>query len=252
MTLAFQGVGSKAQLAAHSANVAVFAAQQVTNSVWAKFVAVAVLSSILATTNAWIVGVARVSYSMARDRVLPQWMGVIHSRFRTPIWATLFFALVSIALTWLDVLTSSVGSAINDSIAIIGFLFAIFYAATAFTATWLYRRRLLESWGNFMLAGVLPLVGTGVLIWVAVKSVEGMTSGQVRAMIVTFVVGLAMLVWARFRWRAPIFALRHDPESEGGFAGTEGTANVAVSGVSGEGAPGPGDASTLKRPERTE
>jgi amino acid transporter len=165
----------------------------------------AVVISVLATTQVAIIGTARVAYAMARDRVLPGRLGVINSRYRTPVFATLLLGGSMIVLGVIDVFATSVASAMDVIINSSGVLYSIFYAVTGLAAAWYYRRLITKSAGNFVMLGLLPLAGAALLIWVTVKGTQALTSGERYGLIGVAVAGLAMMFVAVRVYRAPIF-----------------------------------------------
>src|SRR5215472_9005178 len=165
----------------------------------------AVVISVLATTQVAIIGTARVAYSMSRDRVLPRRLGSISERYRTPAFATLLLGGSMMVLGVIDVFATSVASAMDVIINTSGVLYAIFYAVTGLAATWYYRRLLAQSVKNVVTLAVLPLVGAGVLIWVAVKGTQALTANERWGLIGIAVLGVIMMVVAARVTKAPIF-----------------------------------------------
>ncbi|MEM0440278.1 MAG: APC family permease [Candidatus Caldarchaeum sp.] len=53
------------------------------------------------SSNTGLVGVSRLTASMARFRLLPSWIRVIHPKFRTPVRAIIFFGLLGVLLSFL-------------------------------------------------------------------------------------------------------------------------------------------------------
>ncbi|MCS7110559.1 MAG: APC family permease [Candidatus Caldarchaeum sp.] len=53
------------------------------------------------SSNTGLVGVSRLTASMARFRLLPSWIRTIHPRFRTPVRAILFFGTLGVLLSFL-------------------------------------------------------------------------------------------------------------------------------------------------------
>lgn len=51
-----------------------------------------------AAANTGVVGVSRMAYAMARDGMLPGWLGELHPKFYTPYKAVILFSLIQLAL----------------------------------------------------------------------------------------------------------------------------------------------------------
>ena len=71
---------------------------------------VAVLSSTVATTQTTLLPAARITLSMARDKVFPSVFGTIQGKLKTPMVGTLILAFISL---FGIVLASNVGSINN-------------------------------------------------------------------------------------------------------------------------------------------
>jgi amino acid transporter len=201
----FQGVGSSAQLQAHSANALAWVGQRLAGTAGDRIMSFAVVISVLATTQVAIIGTSRVAYSMARDRVLPRRLGVISEPYRTPAFATLLLGSSMIVLGIIDVFATSVASAMAVIINSSGVLYSIFYAVTGLAAAWYYRRLLGQSVRNAVILGVLPLAGAGLLIWVTVKGAQALTPAERYSLIGVGVAGVIMMIIAARRYKAPIF-----------------------------------------------
>jgi amino acid transporter len=207
-SVAFAGVAPPRQMDAHAANVAVFVADRLGGSVSGHIMAIAVVSSVLATTQATFVAIARITMSMSRDRVMPGVFGQISPRFRTPATATVIIGVASIVLTLVYVYSSSVAGALSDLISTDSLMFALYYAATGLTVAWLYRNRLTNGWKEVLLGVLAPVAGAIVLIWVSERTVAGFAAPERWVLAGIAILGIVMLVVARYYYRAPIFSQR--------------------------------------------
>jgi amino acid transporter len=165
----------------------------------------AVVLSVLATTQVAIIGTSRLVFSMSRDKVLPRRLGVVNERFRTPAFGTILLGALTIVFGVVDIYQSSVANAIDDLIDVSGFLYASFYAITGLAATWYYRRLLGKSLKDALILGLLPLSGAALLIWVAMKGEEGLSSAERFILLAVGVLGLILMVVAATIYKAPIF-----------------------------------------------
>jgi amino acid transporter len=201
----YQGVGSYAQLQAHSANAIAWVGQRLAGTAGDRIMSFAVVISVLATTQVAIIGTSRVAYAMARDRVLPRRLGIISERYRTPAFATLLLGGSMIVLGIIDVFATSVASAMDVIINSSGVLYSIFYAVTGLAAAWYYRRLVRQSVKNAVMLGILPLAGAALLIWVTVKGTQALTAAERYGLIGVGVVGIVMMVVAAKIYKASIF-----------------------------------------------
>jgi amino acid transporter len=173
--VSFQGVVPPGQLQSHATDALPFLAQVLVGGGWAKFMVLAVVLSVLGTTQATIVSTSRVTYSMGTDRLLPSRFGKVHPRFRTPMFATVFWGLAMVAVADLYVASSSLASAFNDVVNAEAIAFTIFYIMTALATTWYYRSLLRRSLVDAALVGVFPLCGAAVLAWVLARSIPALS-----------------------------------------------------------------------------
>jgi amino acid transporter len=139
---------------------------------WDWVVLLAVSTSGLASTQTTIIPASRTALSMARRHALPARFGRIHPRFRTPDVSTWWVA--GIAIAWYLVVRQISENALFDSLTALSLLIAFYYALTGIACAVYYRRHLTESLHNFVLIGLGPLVGAGLLVWLLVESIGDM------------------------------------------------------------------------------
>jgi amino acid transporter len=128
-----------------------------------KLLILAVVTSAAASTQTTILPTARTVISMARAGALPKKFAEIHPRYLTPGFATLVMGVVSIvwyvALSYIpnaDILT--------DSVTATAFGIAFYYALTGFACALFYRRELLKSIKDLVLAGAVPVLGGLIML----------------------------------------------------------------------------------------
>ena len=98
VTASFAYVLSPARMAASSL-VASDAAQVTLGHAGAGLVAAAIMIATIGSNNGIVLTAARVPYAMARDGLLPGWLGGVHPRFLTPVPSLAVQGVISIALT---------------------------------------------------------------------------------------------------------------------------------------------------------
>jgi amino acid transporter len=207
-----QGVVSPAKLQANSASALVYVANALGGGFWAKAMALAIALSVIATTGTGIVLSARIVYGMASYRTLPEFLANVSRRFHTPVAASIVVGVLLIAITWVYLLATSVQNAFNDVIAVTGQLFAIFYILTALAMIVYYRRRIFSSVRDLVILGVLPLAAAGFLGWMLVETVRGAPSTQVWSLVSIIILGLIMLLVARFVLRSSFFGIQRESD----------------------------------------
>jgi len=214
LVVTLQGAASAAQMEANSSSALVFAANQLVGSPWDKFMALAISLSVIGTTQAFLIGTARIAYSMGSDHVIAKRFGTVSRRFRTPAFGTAVFGILTIIITWLYVFSSSVSGAFDIALTSVGVLFALFYAFTGFATTWYYRKLLGRSLKDAIVVGALPLAGAVVLLYIAVKSIAGFTGEALWSMVGIGILGLALMAVGALVYKSPFFKLKttaYDP-----------------------------------------
>lgn len=207
--VSFQGVVPASQLQAHATDALPYIAQSLVGSRWAKLMIFAVLLSILGTTQATIISTSRVTYSMGTDRLLPRSFARVHPRFQTPVFATLFWGAVMVAVADLYVLSSSLASAFNTVVNAESVAFSVFYVGTALATAWCYRKVMRRSFTDFFLVGVFPLGGAAVLIWVLVKSLPTLDTSARWTVAGVALLGVVLMGVSARILRSPFFGVKH-------------------------------------------
>jgi amino acid transporter len=219
----FQGIAPLSALNAHAANAAAFVGHRLGGGVGDRVISLAVVLSVLATTQVAIIGTARLIYSMSRDRVLPARLGVVSQRYRTPAFTTALLGGVMMVFGVIDIFVSSVATAIGDLVTVSGLLYSLFYAITGLAAAWFYRRFIGKSLKDALILGLMPLAGAGLLLWVAYKGVKVLTSTEALILSGVAVLGVIMLVVAVTVYKSPIFQIKAEAATT-----TEPTLHVGV------------------------
>ncbi len=211
-----QGVISPDKLAAasKSGTALVVVAQALGGGFWAKAMALSIALSVIATTGTGIVLGARLVYGMAGYRALPSFLGNVSRRYSTPAAASIVVGVMIIVLSAIYFLVTSVQNAFYDVIDVTGFLFSVFYILTALAAMTYYRRRVFSGVWDFLVLGLLPLGAAGFLGWVLVKSMLQSPAAQNYSMLGIVVVGIALMIIARFGYRSPFFQIRLESDKE--------------------------------------
>jgi amino acid transporter len=211
--ISFQGVVSYNRLQRNASDSLPYIAQALGGSTWAKVMIIAVVLSVLGTTQATVVATSRVTYSMGTDRLLPRPFARVHPRFATPLWATVFWGVVMVAITDLYVLSSSLANAFDEVVNAEAIAFTFFYILTALSAFWYYRRLLTRSVSDIFLVGVFPLAGAGVLGWVLTKSIPSLTPTAKWTVAGVAALGLLLMAVSRFVLRLQFFEVQRDRAS---------------------------------------
>jgi amino acid transporter len=211
-----QGVVSPAKLQANGGSALVYIAQVMGGTTLARVMAVAIALSVIATTGAGIVLGARIVYGMASYRALPEFLARVSPRFSTPVTSSVVVGVLIAALSAVYLLATSVQNAFDDIIAILGDLLGILYILTTLAALTYYRRRIIASWRDAIVVGVLPLGAAGFLGWVLDRNISSAWDSarpQVWTLLGVVASGLVMMLIARFGLRSVFFRLPRESES---------------------------------------
>jgi len=177
---------------------------------------------VVATTGTGIVLSARIVYGMASRRVLPPVLARVNRRFATPVLASVICGLLIVGISGVYLLaSSSVQNAFDNVVAVTGLLFSIFYILTAVTLVVYYRRLITRGVRNVVVLGVLPLAAAGFLGWVLVLSLMDAPASQVESVIGIVLLGVLLMLVARFGFRSDFFAVRREsyqPDAAGTVA----------------------------------
>jgi amino acid transporter len=209
-----QGVVSPAKLQANSSTAMVYVANAMGGSGWAKVMALAIALSVTAATGTGIVLTSRIVYGMASHRTLPPVLGSVSHRYRTPAIASVVVGLLIIAAIWVYSLATSAQNVFTDVVSLAGLLAGAFYILTALATIAYYRRRVFSNVWDAVICGILPLAAAVFLGWIIVKSIQQEAAGQKWSLVGILVVGVILMIYARFGLRSSFFQIPRESASK--------------------------------------
>ncbi len=183
---------------ANSSDVLTYMAQTLAgnNKIWYLMV-LAVVSSAASSTLTTILPTARVTFSMARDRIIPAAFARVHHSYQTPWVSTVVMGVVSVIAYVVSLYAAGgISQAIQNAILAIGLQIAFYYGLTGIAATWYYRRLLLRSVSNFVLAGIFPLAGGLGFFYIFIQAARGLTPAQFWTGVGAMLIGIPLLAWS--------------------------------------------------------
>lgn len=133
----------------------------------------AVFISALASTQSSMVPGSRALLSMARRGALPERIGLMSPRFKTP-WASLMI-VGGAAVAWYVTVSLISDAAMTDTLSSLGMIVAFYYSITGIACIVYYRRHVTGSLRGFVLVGVGPLLGSiglGFMLVVGIQSLS--------------------------------------------------------------------------------
>jgi amino acid transporter len=128
---------------------------------WGWLIVVAVLASVLSSTQTTILPTARGTLSMGVHGALPAKFGEVHPKNQTPGFSTQVMGAAAIA--YYVAMSFLSENLLSDSISAISLFIAFYYALTGFACFWYFRNTLRHSARNLWFRGILPLVGALLL-----------------------------------------------------------------------------------------
>ncbi|WP_409329230.1 APC family permease [Trujillonella humicola] len=137
---------------------------------WDWVVLLAVATAAIASTQTTILPASRTGLSMARRHALPKRFGHISPRHRTPDVSTWWVGVI--ASVWFVAVSLLSENALFDSITALSLLIAFYYALTGIACAVYHRRQLTRSVSSFLLIGIGPLAGAGLLIWLLALAIR--------------------------------------------------------------------------------
>ena len=163
------------------------------NKIWYLMV-LAVVSSAASSTLTTILPTARVTFSMGRDRIIPQAFARVHRIHQTPWVSTVIMGVVSVIVYVVSLYAAGgISEAIQNAILAIGLQIAFYYGLTGVAATWYYRRLLFRSASNFVFAGIFPLAGGLGFFYIFFVAARGLTVAQFWTGVGAMLIGIPLL-----------------------------------------------------------
>lgn len=157
-------------LSGNSSDVLNALASSVFGSPLNKLLIIAVLTSASASTQTTILPTARTTLSMAHWDAIPSAFGRVHPRFMTPTFSTILMGGLSIVWTIALLAFNPNQNVLGDTISALGFAVCFYYGFTGLACALYYRRDLLKSVRNFVLAGLIPVIGGAMMAYVAIEA----------------------------------------------------------------------------------
>jgi amino acid transporter len=173
---------------------------------WAFFIMlIAVLSSTVGTTQTTLLPAARITLSMARDRVWPRLFKVIDPKRQNPVVGTLIIAIICLFGIFLTQGNSSVNNAFTNLVDDIGVLIGFYYGMTGIVCAWAYRKVAFVKLSFFFTGFLLPLLSGIALLYVGyeVLSQGGFSNGI--PILITLALGIPLVILTRYTTKGDFF-----------------------------------------------
>jgi amino acid transporter len=205
LTMAIQASAPAKILVAHASNIIAYSASVIWVKPWSSIVSLAVLSSVVAVVQSQLQNFSRVGFGLSRDGLLPKWLGRL-SRHRTPALGLALAAAIPVAALIIYLASTSAGKTIGLVSGTAGFLYIVIYVAGAIACIWYYRRTLMRSARQFILAGLLPFIGGAALVYAAITAFPTTPHGTLYPFIAMFVLIWPIAWLVKYLTRAPFFS----------------------------------------------
>jgi amino acid transporter len=192
LIVVFQGVASPADIATHGTDILGYAGSLLLPDPWGRLLSLAVLSAVFATTQMQLTESSRVTFAMARERLLPPALAKLNRAFRTPWVAAIVLGVIPplalIPYLYLNSATTAIGYVISAD----GLLYLAMYFVIAVSCVWYYRRLLSKSPRDLLLSGVIPLIGGLSMLGLFIY---GLTTQTAQVSLVAGLLVAGCLVW---------------------------------------------------------
>lgn len=205
LCMAVQAIAPSSELVKHQANIVAYTASLVAPTPWNYLVSLAVLSSVVAVVQSQLQNFSRMAYGLAREGLLPSWLTNLSSR-QTPAIGLALAAVLPMAMLVIYLSNNSAANILTLVSGSAGILYIFLYVGAALACTWYFRRTLTNGLSQFLFAGVLPLVGAGVLLFALVSAIPTTAVGTLIPAAVFVVIGLPLAWLIRGITRAPFFS----------------------------------------------
>lgn len=192
----FQGVSSQADVLKNGSDILAYSGQLLVPGFWGRALPFAVLVAVMGTIQIQMVEPSRVLYAMARDKLVPNFFGVLHDKHRTP-WIGLICLSVIPPLVLIPYLANaSASKAIGYIISADGMIGLFMYFVIAVASVWFYRAQLRHSASKFFGLGLLPLIGGLFMLFMFVYglSTQAPAIRWVSVVLLVIVFGLGLII----------------------------------------------------------
>ncbi len=194
-TVASNMVLSPGLVSANSSNILGVMGQEVWPGTGGKLIVVAVLLSTVATLETQLIQVTRTMFSMGRDGTLAKKFGTVHTKYKTPVFATMTITVVGIGLFIGSQFIGSIGKIMTDAIAAIGVQISVYYALAGFSVVVLFRKMIFKSVKNFIFMGLWPLIGGVFMATMFVKVIPTLDTVTKVVGFGTIALGFIPMIW---------------------------------------------------------
>ena len=160
-----------------------------------KLLIIAFMLSTIATLETTLIQVSRSLFAMGRDHTLPSAFGSVHPTRRTPVFATVVVAVVSLLLFVGSNFLGSVSTVLTAAISAIGLQIAIYYGLAGLAVVVAYRKILFRSAGNLIFIGVWPLLGSVFMFWIFYEALGDLDTTSKVVGLGALALGLVPMIW---------------------------------------------------------
>jgi len=174
-TIAVQVILPAKTIANSDGNILTLLGDAIWPGIGGKILVIAVALSTIATLETTLIQVTRSLFAMGRDHTIPLIFGRAHKRWRTPAFATIVIAGVSIILFIGSNFLGSVGDILSNAVSSIGIQIAFYYALAAIAVIVAYRRLIFRSVRNFIFICLWPGIGAIFMVFVFIAGIPNST-----------------------------------------------------------------------------
>jgi amino acid transporter len=204
LIMAIQGIASPEVLVKNSANLVSYAADQVFTPPFNILVSLAVLSSVVAVVQSQLQNFSRMGFGLSRDGLLPSFLARL-TRRHTPAIGLSIAAAVPIVLLGIYLANTNAATVLSLISGTGGILNTTLYVVAALACVWYYRKTLAHSTRQLFYAGILPILGSIILLVTIGVAIPNTPLGTVIPAAVFVFAGIPLAWFVKRRTRAPFF-----------------------------------------------
>ena len=213
LVMGVQAIAPVSNLVSHSANVVAYAAGLVMPD-WLSFlVSLAVLSSVIGVVQAQLQVFSRIGYRLSLEGLLPKWLARL-SVAQTPWIGITIAAVLPVILLIVYLSNGTAASSLALVTGSAGILYIAMYVAGGLACTWYYRRVLFKTASRLFYAGILPIVGVGILLGALVAGIPSIPRGTLIPAAIFVLIGIPIAWLVRIRTHAAFFDRKVESASE--------------------------------------
>lgn len=155
----------------HSGDILEVLGEAIWPGIGGKILIMAVILSTVASIETTLIQVTRTLFAMGRDHTIPRAFGRTHSKWQTPVVATVAVTGICLVLFIGAAFFGSISEILSNMISSIGLQISFYYSLAGAAVVVAYRHYIFTSVKNFIFIGLWPALGAAFMLWVFCVSI---------------------------------------------------------------------------------